>query len=106
PNGVTPNDACDGDTGGNNFQNFPVLISASSSAGGTNIQGTLNSTANTSFTLEFFSNTTCDPSGNGEGQTFLGSAVVTTNASCTVSFNLNFAFSIPGGGFITATATD
>src|SRR5262249_19782616 len=97
---VTPNDACDGDTGANNLQNFPVLTSASSAL----VRGTLNSTPNTAFTIQFFSNSTCDPSGNGEGQTFVGSTAVTTNASSNASFS--FPASLALGQFITATATD
>jgi len=57
---VTPNDLCDGDTGANNLQDFPVLTSLSSSAGNTTIQGTLNSSPNTTFTIEFFSNAAPD----------------------------------------------
>ncbi len=100
PNGVTANDLCDPDTGANNLQNFPVLASAST----TSIQGTLNSTANITFTIQFFSNTSCDPSGNGEGQTFIGSMMVTTNASCNASFT--FPAALSPGQVITATATD
>jgi CSLREA domain-containing protein len=103
-NGVTPNDVGDGDTGANNLQNFPVLTSAT--AGSTTIQGTLNSTANTQFTLEFFSNTACDSSGYGEGQSFLGTTNVTTNASGNATINVTFATTVPAGQFITATATD
>ena len=66
--GVTANDAGDGDTGPNNLQNFPLVTFATS--GSIIIQGTLNSAASTQFRLEFFSNTSCDPSGNGEGKTF------------------------------------
>ena len=40
------------------------------------VQGTLNSTATTTFRLEFFSNAACDASGNGEGRTFIGAASV------------------------------
>ncbi len=104
-NGVTPNDACDGDFGANNLQNFPVLTAAASGAS-TTIQGTLNSTGSTTFTLEFFANPVCDASGNGEGKTFIGSMPVTTNASCTASFNFTFPTAVPGGQSVTATATD
>ena len=101
-NGVTPNDPCDGDTGANNLQNFPVLNSLS---GGTTIAGTLNSTPNTTFTIEFFSNAVGDPSGFGEGQTFIGSTTVTTDGTCNASFT--FTGSVPSGQqVITATATD
>ena len=103
--GVTPNDAADADTGANNLQNFPVLTSAVS--GSTIIQGTLNSTASsTQFRLEFFSNTSCDPSGNGEGETFLGFTDVTTDGSGNVSFAVTFTATVSTSQFITATATD
>jgi hypothetical protein len=106
PVGVTPNDPGDGDAGANNRQNFPVLISAFSSGGSTTIQGTLNSMPNTMFTLEFFSNTACDPSGFGEGRSFLGSTTVTTNGSGNASFTATVPFAVPSTHFITATATD
>ncbi|HEU4891732.1 MAG TPA: FG-GAP-like repeat-containing protein [Vicinamibacterales bacterium] len=95
--GVSPNDPGDGDGGPNNLQNFPVLAAV---AGG--IQGTLNSTAGTQFTLQFFGNTACDSSGNGEGQTLLGSALVTTDANGNATIPL---FAVPAGTIVTATAT-
>ncbi len=101
--GVTPNDAGDTDTGANNLQNFPVITSISN---GDTVEGTLNSMPNTEYTLEFFSNAACDPSGFGEGQTFVGSTVVTTNGSGNASFALTLATSVDLGDFITATATD
>lgn len=107
PAGVTPNDSGDGDTGANNLQNFPVLTSSNGAAGGgVNVQGTLNSTANTTFALDFFSNPSCDGSGNGEGQTFLGSASVTSNGAGNVTFNVNVTGSAFVGESITATATN
>lgn len=103
---MTPNDVCDADTGPNNLQNFPVITSAPIAAGNVAISGTLNSTASTTFRVEFFSNATADPSGHGEGQMFLGFANVTTNASCNVSFG-PFTFAVPPGQTIfSATATD
>jgi hypothetical protein len=65
---VAPNDTGDGDTGANNLQNFPVLTVANPS---TVVAGTLNSTSNTTFGLDFFANTACDASGNGEGSATL-----------------------------------
>jgi len=104
--GVTPNDPCDIDTGANNLQNFPALTSATAGAASITIQGTLNSTANTTFTLEFFANASCHPSGYGEGQTFIGSTTVTTDASCNANINVTFPATITGVQYITATATD
>ena len=105
PNGVTANDASDPDTGPNQRQNFPVLTSATANVVDTRVAGTLNSTASTTFQLDFFSNLTCDPAGNGEGAQFLGSAEVTTDGSGNASFDVT----VPTraiGRFITATATD
>jgi len=55
---------------GNRMQAAPVLTSATSSGGLTTIQGTLTSTANTTFVIELFANRECDPSGFGEGERF------------------------------------
>ena len=96
--GVTANDAGDGDTGANNRQNFPVLATAS---GG--VSGTLNSTANTTFTIQFFSNSVCDATGNGEGETLLGTVGVTTNAAGDATIS---TFAAPAGAIVTAVAFD
>ena len=101
---VTPNDAGDQDAGPNNHQNFPVLTSAV--LGSTHIQGTLDSAPDSAFTLELFSNTACDPSGHGEGETFLAVATTATDGSGNASFGVTLASDIPVGKFITATATD
>ncbi len=106
PNGVTTNDTGDADDGANNRQNFPVLTSAVSSGGNTTISGTLNSIANSTFTVEFFSSPTADPSGFGEGQVFLGSTVVDTDGSGNMSFSPTFDVAVTVGHVISATATD
>jgi CSLREA domain-containing protein len=99
PGGVTPNDA--GDTDG--VQNFPELTLAAT--GSILVEGTLNSTPNTQFRIEFFSNSACDASGYGEGQTFIGAKDVTTDGSGNINFSALFGTSVPAGSFITATAT-
>jgi len=106
PAGVTPNDPGDGDSGANTLQNFPVLTSASAAGTSTTVQGTLNSTANTTFTLEFFSSQFPNPSGFGEGQNFIGAVIVNTNGAGDASFNPTFAVTVPPGQVITATATN
>ena len=105
---VTPNDAGDADTGPNNFQNYPVITSAVNnlSANTTTIQGTLNSTANTIFTIQIFSSAAADPTGYGEGQTFRASTTVTTDANGNAAFSVTLNTAIPAGQVITATATD
>ncbi|HEY0099821.1 MAG TPA: carboxypeptidase regulatory-like domain-containing protein, partial [Pyrinomonadaceae bacterium] len=103
-NGLTANDAGDADAGANNLQNFPVVSSALFSNGAATASGTLNSTANTTFTLEFFSNAACD--NNGEGQTLAGTTSVTTDAGGNATFSLVLSNALVAGQFVTATATD
>ena len=83
--GVTLNHAT-ATPGPNNFQNFPVLTSVVSSGTGPIIVGTLNSVANTSFLIQFFSNDVATASGYGPGNTLLGSTTVITAANGSVSF--------------------
>jgi parallel beta-helix repeat protein len=104
--GVTPNDPGDFDTGPNNLQNYPVLTSATSSGRGTTIEGALNSTANHTFRIEFFSSGAADPSSYGEGEIFLGASTEVTDGSGNVSFSVLLPPSVPGGYFVSSTATD
>jgi hypothetical protein len=99
-----PNDAGDIDTvPGNDGQNYPVITSP---VGSPTISGTLNSLPNTLFRIEFFANSTCHSSGNGQGQAYLGFTNVTTDGAGNASFG-PLVFSIPGGfNIITSTATD
>jgi hypothetical protein len=106
PDGVTANDAGDGDVGPNDLQNNPDLTSANSTLSGTTIVGSLNSTPSTSFSIYFFSDTGCDPSGSGEGRTFIGSTNVTTDGSGNVGFNVLVSGVALAGEVVNATATD
>ena len=104
--GVTTNDAGDGDADANNSQNFPVITTAETFPGiGTTITGSLNSAANNTYRLEFFTNPACDGLGHGEGQTFLASAEVTTDSSGNANFNLQLSNETTVGEMMTATAT-
>lgn len=105
-NGVTANDVGDADTGANSLQNFPILTGASSSGTSTQIAGTLNSNAGSNLRLEFFASPTADPSGHGEGQIFLGTTSVTTDANGNASFVITLPVGVLVGQFITATAID
>jgi uncharacterized repeat protein (TIGR01451 family) len=104
--GVTANDLGDADVGPNDFQNYPVLSTVFSSGGSSVVSGTLNSTENTTFTVDFYSNAVADPSGRGEGQTYLGSTTVTTDGSGNAAFNAILPSAIAIGQFVSATATD
>lgn len=112
PAGVNANDAGDGDGGANEGLNFPVVASAgfNPTTGQGVIQGTLNSTPNSSIEVYFYVSTTCDASGNGEGQQFLAGAFgsplftnVATDASGNGTFNVTTSF-LPIGRYVTATA--
>jgi hypothetical protein len=90
----------------NENQAAPVLTGVSSSSSGTTISGTLQSVAGTTFRVEFFANQSPNPFGYGEGQTFLGSATVTTDISGNASFTASLSNSVPlGQRYISATAT-
>ena len=101
PNGVTANDAGDGDAGANSLLNFPVISTVQNGQ----INGTLNSAPSTNFDLDFFQSAACDPSGNGEGAAYLGSLSVSTGSDGNVSFAAAPPL-IGVGQWVTATATD
>ncbi len=109
--GVTTNDRGDPDTGPNTLQNFPGISSAvttpTGSTSSTTIKGGLNSTPNQTFTIQFFSSpgAQADPSGFGEGKTFIGQTSVTTNRNGNASFEFVPARSVPVSWRVTATAT-
>jgi hypothetical protein len=104
--GTAPNDPGDKDGGANARQNYPVIAAVSQSGGVTRVQGTLDSSSMTSFTLQFFSNSQCDNRGSGEGQNFLGSATVLTDLAGHVDFDVLLPSLVPDGYRVTATATD
>ncbi len=95
--GPTPNDPTDSDTGPNNYINFPILNSVTQD--GTNATINFNLDAADSptnqYRIEFFANDQADPSGYGEGQTFLGYTTVSngTNqlANLTLPSGLNLS---------------
>jgi hypothetical protein len=103
-NGVTANDAGDGDAGPNDLQNFPVLTSASTDGVTTTVTGSLNSTAATTFVVDFYNSPSCDPS-NGEGATWIGWATYTTDASGNMGFTHTVGVPLSSGTVVTALAT-
>ncbi len=85
--------------------NFPVITSAQLANGTTTIAGTLNSTANATFTIEFFSNSSCNPIGYGEAAAFLGSTNAVTDGNGNAAFNFS-AVAPAAESVFTTTATD
>ncbi|MBC8876496.1 MAG: cadherin domain-containing protein [Planctomycetes bacterium] len=105
--GVTANDASDGDTGANDLQNYPSLDLAIVSASEIVINGSINSTPDTTIEIDFYSSTVGDPSDYGEGEVHLGSESVTTDSSGNASFSVMFTgVTTSAGDTISATATD
>ncbi len=100
PAGATPNDAGDTDDGPNNLQNFPVITTAT--PGG--VTGTLASAPGTTYRIEFYRNSACDPSTYGEGENYLDSLNVTTDGAGDASFSIS-TLPLIAGDFLTVTAT-
>ena len=102
--GVTPNDPTDADRGPNGLQNFPVLISATPVAGGTTVSMTITSVPNAQVRVDLFASRSPDPSGHGEGHTFLRSHVVELGNTGSRRLNMTVAPVRPGQ-YVTATVT-
>lgn len=88
--------------------NFPFIgaVTMSISPQRTSIYGTIHQRSPYPIRLDFFYSSSCDPSGHGEGRTYLGSTMV--NGSTSATQPAAFAFSVPQifvAGYYTATAT-
>ena len=103
--GVTPNDPLDADVGGNDLQNFPVLSLAANEGGMFRVAGTLESSPLDDFTIDLFASSACHPDGHGEGELYLGSTAVSTDAAGLAAFDVLLPATVGGGWFATATAT-
>ncbi len=71
-----------------NTSEFSNAVAASISGNILSLLGNFNSLPNTTYTIEFFTSPSADPSGFGQGQTYLNSTSVTTSASCTGPINM------------------
>jgi len=104
-NGVTPNDPGDFDTGPNNLQNYPVLMSVLATPGRLIVHGTLDTPNPETATIEFFANPVPDPggdpSGHGEGAIYIGSKKPNRKGKFTAALP-----PVEPGTLISATATD
>lgn len=102
PDGSGIIDGPNGDLNG-----IPIISSATVNPTGTGIivSGSLYSTPNTYFVIEFFGNQQEDPSGYGQGQTWLGETAVSTDPNGNASFS-NVQLPAVAGPYLSATATD
>jgi hypothetical protein len=99
--GVTANDVPDAD----GVQNYPVLESVSSNAGGTEILGSLQTTPGANVEIRFYVNQSCDGSGNGEGQLQFASGIFVADADTgVVIIDTTYLISVTVGQFVTAIA--
>jgi hypothetical protein len=109
-NGDGPNfnDAGDADLGANNLDNFPILQSVIHGVSSTEILGKFNSTASTTFDLDFYTNPACSnfPREFLEGETYLGSSLVATDGSGNAAIDVTLLVATDAGARISATATD
>ena len=101
------NDPQDADSGPNGLQNRPELTTASAAGG---VEGRLDSTPRSRYTIEFFVAASCHPSGSGAADFYLGSTDVDTDNNGTATFSTLFP-QRPFGGLragdqVSATATD
>ncbi|MEN6527120.1 MAG: FG-GAP-like repeat-containing protein [Candidatus Polarisedimenticolia bacterium] len=101
--GVTPNGANPG-SGANNLQNYPILTAAQFDGANLTVGGVINTSKNTAVTIDVFGNAQVDPTGYGEGQTYLGAATCTTDANGFCAFTT--APIAVAATNIAATATD
>ncbi len=86
--GVTPNDIGDGDLGANGKQNYPILTLRNFNGTNTTISGTINSLASTTFDIDWYSNTTLDGTGFGEGATYENTSTWTTDGVGNVAVSI------------------
>ncbi len=90
---------------GNVLQVAPVLASAVSSGTSTVVQGTLTGSPNATYEIQIFANPAADPSGFGQGQTYLGTETVTANGSGVASISFTVKPVLATGEVVSATAT-
>jgi hypothetical protein len=99
-NGVTPY--------GCGFSEAPAINSVETSGSQTTITGSLcTQTADggkAPYTIQFFSSSSYDPSGYGEGQTLVGQTVIHAGGQTAASFSVTITPAIPPGRYISAVA--
>lgn len=104
--GVTPNHAGGSAAGPNNFLNYPVLTTAKTTGTSLIVSGTYPGGPSTTYAVDFYASPTAHATGFGEGQTYLGNATVTTDATGSAPFIVTLPVVVTPGWVVSATATD
>ena len=106
--GLTVNDANDGDGGSNNRQNFPILFNAQVLGATTRVVGQLQTEASKTYRIEFFNNPagTEDATSYGEGLQYMGATDVTTDGTGSVNIDHTLAYATVTNDRVSATATE
>jgi len=104
--GVTPNSPGGPHSGPNLRQNFPIVTMVTTNGSATTVVGTLNSTPNTTFRIEFFGNDSWSSNGYGQGERMVGAILVTTDGNGNAGFHSTLPVGMAAGQVLSATATD
>lgn len=100
--GPDSNDIGDVDSGENERQNYPMLTASAISG---TIDVVLESEANLLYSVDIYRNDSCDGSGFGEGQEYLTTQLVMSDAYGLAAFSSTLTGTVPGDN-ITATVTN
>jgi parallel beta-helix repeat protein len=103
--GVTANHVGGAVPGPNDLQNYPVLTAAAVFTNSMVIAGTINSGPGRIYLIDIYRNPAPDPSGFGQGQTYVGSTIAQMDMQGNGSFSRPLAARL-AGQYFTATATD
>ncbi|MFN2375942.1 MAG: hypothetical protein ABR538_05350, partial [Candidatus Binatia bacterium] len=104
--GISENDPNDLDAGANGLQNFPEISAVTVLPASVKIEGSLDVPLiglNFNYDLRAFASSECDPMGNGEGETYLGTERVDFGG--TEDFSITLPVQVEPGAAITMTAT-
>jgi hypothetical protein len=106
---VLANDNGDSDAGPNGLQNHPLITAVTTTAFGVatiswNATSFLTDPSETTE-IDFYKSDTCDDSGNGQGQTLIGTASLGPGALPASSSTVMFLQRVSAGQFVTAIAT-
>ena len=107
--GITPNDFEDADAGPNDGVNVPVLSNFDDGGEGPSdgtVDISLDAEPGADYLIQIYGSSSCDPSGSGEGATFIDSVDVTTDLYTGEADVTGFYLETGGMTYLTATTTD